>query len=106
MESEMSIPHVIIVGAVKGGVGKTFVTRVLADYFKSRAADWRAIDTQMPRGDLKRFCGDRCDVVDLATVDGQMRVLDTLRPGQTTLIDCQAGLLVQALETFGEIGFL
>jgi len=48
-------PAVIIVGADKGGVGKTTVARTLLDYFTAHQIPTRAFDTEAPRGTLKRF---------------------------------------------------
>jgi cellulose biosynthesis protein BcsQ len=44
----MAKPAVIPVGADKGGVGKTTVSRTLLDYFASRKVPTRAFDTEPP----------------------------------------------------------
>ena len=49
----MSKPAVIIVGADKGGVGKTTVTRTLLDYFSARKVPTRAFDTEAPKVSLE-----------------------------------------------------
>ena len=49
---------------------------------------------------------DKCEIVDLARSDGQIRVFDTLKPDQVTIIDCQAGSLTPTLRTLSAIGFL
>ncbi len=100
------IPLVVIVGADKGGVGKTTLSRVLLDYFKTKGADARAFDTEWPQGVLKRFHPDKTEVVDLAHSDGQMAVFDTLGKAAVTMIDVRAGLLSPTLKTLGELGFL
>ena len=51
----MAKPVVIVVGADKGGVGKTTVSRTLLDYFSANNVLTRAFDTESPRGTLKRF---------------------------------------------------
>ena len=48
-------PTLILVGADKGGVGKTTVSRILLDYFARKNVLTRAFDTENPRGSLKRF---------------------------------------------------
>ena len=48
-------PAVILVGADKGGVGKTTVSRVLLDYLAANNVLTRAFDTETPRGTLNRF---------------------------------------------------
>ncbi|MBR0695939.1 hypothetical protein [Bradyrhizobium lablabi] len=103
------IPHVIIVGADKGGVGKTFLSRALLDYLRDRPGqvqDARAFDTEAPVGILKRFFPQFAEIVDLTRSDGQMRVFDTLKADQVTVLDVRAGQLTPTLELLGEIGFL
>src|SRR6516165_12254288 len=47
---DMAKPAVIVVGADKGGVGKTTVSRTLLDYFSANNVATRAFDTESPRG--------------------------------------------------------
>ncbi len=102
----MSKPTVIIVGADKGGVGKTTVSRTLLDYFTARNVPIRAFDTESPRGTLKRFYPDITEVVDATSVSDQMRIFDTLSDSQVTIIDVRAGLLSTTLAALKDIGFL
>ena len=67
-------PAVILVGSDTGGVGKTTVTRTLLDYFEARKVPTSAYDTEVPRGTLKRFHPDVTEIVDIASIPGQMRV--------------------------------
>ena len=46
----MAKPTVIVVGADKGGVGKTTVARTLLDYFTAHQMATRAFDTEAPKG--------------------------------------------------------
>lgn len=101
----MNIPHVILVGADKGGVGKTTVSRILLDYFKSNGIAHRAFDTETPNGVLKRFYPDKTEIVDLTDSDGQMKVFDTLGEA-VTVVDIRAGLLSPTLKTLNDIGFI
>jgi hypothetical protein len=97
----------ILVGADKGGVGKTTVTRTVIDYFLARDMAARVFDTEYPRGGLKRFHPDETQVVDLAAVPDQMLILDSLnRTNTTTIIDIRAGLLSPTLKMFRDVGFL
>ena len=50
---------VILVGADKGGVGKTTVSRALLDFLDRKNVMARAFDTENPRGTLQRIptCG-------------------------------------------------
>ena len=99
-------PHVIIVGADKGGVGKTTISRTLMDYFAAQGVTFRAFDTEAPLGVLKRFHPDKTEIIDLTKSDGQMSVFDTLKTAQVTIIDVRAGLLSPTLKMLAETGFL
>src|SRR5436853_5713764 len=104
----MAKPAVIIVGADKGGVGKTTVARTLLDYFTARGVPTRAFDTEAPKGTLKRFHPDVTDVVDVTHVPDQMRIFDTLNStdAAVTVIDMRAGQLSPTLRVLRDIGFL
>src|SRR4051812_19940423 len=104
----MAKPAVIIVGADKGGVGKTTVARTLLDYFAAHQVPTRAFDTEAPRGTLKRFHPDLTDVVDMSLVPDQMKIFDTLNSADAsvTLIDVRAGLMSPTLKALRDIGFI
>jgi hypothetical protein len=104
----MSKPTVILVGADKGGVGKTTVTRALLDYFLAHNVPARAFDTESPRGTLRRFFPDITEVVDMTAVPDQMKIFDTLggTDNRVTVIDIRAGLLSHTLQSLRDIGFL
>ncbi len=48
-------PVVLLIGADKGGVGKTTIARTVLDYLAANGTPARAFDTEFPRGTLKRF---------------------------------------------------
>ena len=104
----MARPAVILVGADKGGVGKTTVARTLLDYFSAHHTPTRAFDTEAPRGTLKRFHPTDTEVVDVTAVPDQMKIFDTLGSAQAkvTVIDVRAGLLSSTLQALNDIGFL
>ena len=104
----MAKPVVIVVGADKGGVGKTTVSRALLDYFDSNNIPTRAFDTEFPRGTLKRFHPDITEIVDMTATSDQMKILDTLNdaPPSVTVIDVRAGLMLPTLASLRDIGFL
>jgi hypothetical protein len=104
----MAKPTVILVGADKGGVGKTTVTRTLVDYFTAHHVPLRAFDTEAPRGTLKRFHPELTEVVDMTTIPDQMKIFDTLSPAESTvtLIDIRAGLMTPTLQALRDIGFI
>src|SRR5262245_29000639 len=104
----MAKPAVILIGADKGGVGKTTVARTLLDYFGTRHVSTRAFDTEWPRGTLKRFHPDVTQVVDVASVSDQMKIFDTVGSAEAkvTVIDVRAGLLSSTLQALSNIGFI
>ena len=102
----MSKPAVIIVGADKGGVGKTTITRTLLDYFNARKIPTRAFDTEAPKGTLKRFHPDVTEVVDVTRIADQMQIFDTISDSTVTMIDVRAGLLSPTLTALRNIGFI
>ena len=104
----MAKPAVILVGADKGGVGKTTVARTLIDYFGAHQTPTRAFDTESPRGTLKRFHPELTEVVDVSSVSDQMKIFDTLgsADAKVTVIDVRAGLLSSTLQALTDIGFL
>jgi hypothetical protein len=104
----MAKPTVILVGADKGGVGKTTVARTLLDYFTAHHVSTRAFDSESPKGTLKRFHPDIAEIVDLTSVSDQMQVIDTLSATDesVTVVDVRAGLLSPTLRSLRDIGFL
>lgn len=101
-------PVVIMVGADKGGVGKTTISRALLDHLHRNNVLARAFDTENPRGTLQRFYPNITEIIDLHNVADQMKVLDTLETAKVpvTVVDLKAGNLSYALDTFEKIGVL
>jgi hypothetical protein len=100
-------PVVLIIGADKGGVGKTTVTRTLLDYLASKNVSARAFDAEHPRGTLKRFHPTSTEVIDITEVADQMKMLDTLHSAdvKVSVIDIRAGLLSNTLQALTDVGF-
>ncbi|MGB7287157.1 MAG: hypothetical protein WBC71_09520 [Salaquimonas sp.] len=101
-------PLLILVGADKGGVGKTTTSRALLDFFARKNILTRAFDTENPRGTLHRFYPNITEIIDLNEVRDQMKVLDTMQTSavKVTVVDLKAGNLSSALDTFDKIGVL
>jgi hypothetical protein len=99
-------PTVILIGADKGGVGKTTVTRTLLDYLGSKGIPRRAFDTEYPKGTLKRFFPEITDIVDVTAAADQMKIFDTINAAEATVIDVRAGLLSATLQALSDIGFM
>jgi hypothetical protein len=102
----MGQPTVILIGADKGGVGKTTVARTLLDYITTQEIPTRAFDTEAPKGALHRFHPKITEIVDVTEVSGQMRIFDTVSDSSVTVIDVRAGLLSSTLRTLRNIDFL
>jgi hypothetical protein len=100
-------PMVLMIGADKGGVGKTTIARTLLDYLGAKNTLARAFDTEHPRGTLKRFHPGITEIVNITTAADQMKILDTLTTSQVkvNIIDIRAGLLSPTLKAFTDIGF-
>lgn len=86
----------MLVGADKGGVGKTLLSRALL----RRMSSPRAVDTE---GALTRFYPDAVRL-DPSRTDDQMRLFDTMP--LLTLVDVRAGLLSNLLRSLRELGLL
>lgn len=101
-------PAVILVGADKGGVGKTTVSRALLDYLAANDIPARAFDTEAPRGTLQRFHPAVTKIVDVTQTADQMRIFDTLSDtnAAVTVIDVRAGQLSNTLRALRDVGFL
>jgi hypothetical protein len=104
----MAKSTLILVGADKGGVGKTTVTRTLLDYFTVHQVLVRAFDSESPKGTLNRFHPEVSNIVDAASASGQMQIIDTLSTtdATVTLVDVRAGLLSPTLRSLRDMGFL
>ena len=104
----MAKPAVVLIGADKGGVGKTTVSRTLLDYFLVHKIPTRVFDTEYPKGTLKRFHPEITEVVDITSVPAQMKIFDRIYSSgtQITLLDIRAGTLSSTLHTLRDIGFL
>jgi hypothetical protein len=93
----VSKPLIIMVGADKGGVGKTMVCRAMIDYFEARKVPLRIFDSEHPAGDLRRF-HSAAQVIDLTSIKDQMTVFDDLG-GSVSIVDIRAGMLTPILAT-------
>jgi hypothetical protein len=99
----MPSPLIIMVGADKGGVGKTQVSRALRDYFDSpplaALPKPEMYDGQYPRGDLVQFCPS-AHIVNLTDIADQMKVFGDFEG--VRIIDIPAGVLGFALRSCDE----
>jgi hypothetical protein len=96
-------PLIIMIGADKGGVGKTTVARTLDDYLQRKHANQKVFDAQWPAGDLTRFA-PAAEVINIENIDHQMKVFDSV--SGVTLIDICAGQLSPTLKALRNVGLL
>jgi hypothetical protein len=86
-------PRLILTHGEKGGVGKTTVARVLADYLNAREIAYRAFDAEGPTGQLLRFHPNESAAVDVSDAASVAPVLDYLMDGtgkRVALVDLGA----------------
>src|SRR5262249_44685665 len=104
----MTKPAVVLIGADKGGVGKTVVARTLLDYFAHQRLRASAFDTEVPPATPKRLHPRVTHVVDINYVPDQMRIFDTVYTTDATvsLIDVRAGLLSPTPRAPRNMGFI
>jgi hypothetical protein len=74
-------PRLILTHGEKGGVGKTTVARVIADFLNSRDNTFRAFDAEGSMGQLLRFHPDVTAPVDVESAASIAPVLDYVMEG-------------------------
>jgi hypothetical protein len=102
-------PTLVIVGAQKGGVGKTTVARLLLHWLEDKKRAHVAFDTEAPLGSLIRFHDDKTELADISEVTAQMRIFDAVandRSGSTFVVDLRAGQLYALLDLLTDLRIL
>lgn len=92
-KTQLDRPRLILTHGEKGGVGKTTVARVIADFLNSRNASFRAFDAEGTTGQLLRFHPTETAAVNVASAASVAPVLDYLmEPGgkRLALVDLGA----------------
>ncbi|MBV8816730.1 MAG: hypothetical protein JO022_00160 [Acidobacteriaceae bacterium] len=74
-------PRLIITHGEKGGVGKTTIARIIADYLGSRDLAFRAFDAEGDTGQLLRFHSSETSPIDMGDAASVSPVLDYLMDG-------------------------
>src|SRR4051812_2935504 len=86
-------PRLLLTHGEKGGVGKTTVARVIADFLNARKATFRAFDAEGSTGQLLRFHSSETAAVAVANAASIAPVLDyVMEPGgkRLALVDLGA----------------
>ncbi len=94
------------IGGEKGGVGKSVVSRILAQYFIDRSIPFLGFDSDRSHGSLLRFYGDYAAPVVIDQYDGLDRLVEAAaaQPDRRILVDLAAqtyGFLTQWIEESG-----
>ncbi len=74
-------PRLILTHGEKGGVGKTTVARVIADFLNAREIPFRGFDAEGPTGGLLRFHPTETAPIDVASAASVAPVLDYVMEG-------------------------
>jgi len=110
LKNENKLPVIIVVGADKGGVGKTFLTRSLLDYLAANtkaaaSGKIRVFDSEPGGAGLKHF-HPTAKLVNFDLMSDQAKILDGLTSEMLTVLDCRAGLLSVFLKRFAALGLM
>ncbi len=90
-DSTGSVSHIHFIGGEKGGVGKSVVARVLAQWFIDRALPFAGVDGDLSHGALVRMYGDFSQPVDLSDPESADQIVDrALGAERRVLIDLPA----------------
>jgi hypothetical protein len=85
------VSQIHFIGGEKGGVGKSVVARLLAQYWIDRGLPFAGVDSDASHGALLRHYGDYSQFVDLRTNDGADQILDrALGADRRVLVDLPA----------------
>lgn len=79
------------IGGEKGGVGKSVVARVLAQWFLDRSVPFAAVDGELAEGGLIRYYHDYTHAADLAATESADQIMDrALGADRRVLVDLPA----------------
>ena len=95
------------IGGEKGGVGKSVMSRLLAQYHIDRDMPFRAYDADASHGAMLRYYAEFSEPIDIASFESLDRVVEnTLESEQTAIVDL-AAQATRALDRWaGESGVL
>lgn len=91
--TQVERPRLVLTHGEKGGVGKSTVARLIADFLNSRNSSYRAFDAEGATGQLLRFHPNETAAVNVASAASVAPVLDYLmEPGgkRLALVDLGA----------------
>jgi len=94
------VSRVHLVGGEKGGVGKSVVARVLAQWFVDHNAPFAAIDADRSHGVLVRSYGEYTQAVDLGANESADQILDRALGAERRVLVDLPGQSAHALRTW------
>jgi hypothetical protein len=101
--------HLHFIGGEKGGVGKSLLARVMAQYFIDHERPFRGFDTDRSHGALLRFYTDFASPVVIDKYEALDQLIETATESpQNVLVDLAAqthGFLARWIEDSGLLGF-
>lgn len=87
----MAQRQIHFIGGEKGGVGKSVVARLLAQYWIDQERDWRGFDTDLSHGALLRYYSDFAAPLDVNRIEQLDAVMETaLEAESDVLVDLAA----------------
>jgi hypothetical protein len=87
----LGVSQIHFIGGEKGGVGKSVVARLLAQYWIDRSRPFAGVDGDASHGALLRHYGDFSQAVDLSATDSADQILDrALGAERRVLVDLPA----------------
>lgn len=99
--------QVLLITGDKGGVGKSFFSRLLTDYFKTKGVKFNAYDTDSTNSTLFRFYGDLTYQLNIEDTTELDELLTTISNAKGDLIvDCGARVLDRLVTWMDQVDFL
>ena len=95
------------IGGEKGGVGKSVMARVLAQYYIDREIPFQVFDADLSHGAMSRYYADYTKAVDLGRFESADRIVEqAAETGITTIVDMAAQASRQLDRWISEAGLL
>lgn len=95
------------VGGEKGGVGKSVLSRILAQYYIDREVPFKAFDGDLSHGALVRYYNEYTEAVDIRTFEGADRIAETAaESGCDVIVDLPAQASLTLDHWMSETGLL
>lgn len=91
MIEEKSLVHIHLIGGEKGGVGKSVLSRVLAQYYIDREIPFKAFDADLSHGALMRYYREFSEPIDISKFESFDTIIETaMETNKQVLVDLPA----------------